>query len=113
MPIIGYPQAWSGSTDGKVTGDAIMVAQYRHHGRNGQTARNFEGQDRSDWHRSPGSGVSRYAALAARYTDAELAALVPDILPAGGAAAGRGGRGGRGGNGPALSQEEQRAVRRG
>src|SRR5580698_10438228 len=26
MPIIGYPQAWSGSTDGKVTGDAIMVA---------------------------------------------------------------------------------------
>ena len=25
MPIIGYPQAWSGSTDGKVTGDAIMA----------------------------------------------------------------------------------------
>src|SRR5208283_3862759 len=26
MPIIGYPQAWSGSTAGKVTGDAILVA---------------------------------------------------------------------------------------
>ena len=26
MPIIGYPQAWCGSTEGKVTGDAIMAA---------------------------------------------------------------------------------------
>jgi hypothetical protein len=25
MPIIGYPQAWSGSTDGKVTGEAMMA----------------------------------------------------------------------------------------
>ena len=25
MPIIGYPQAWSGSTNGPVTGEAIML----------------------------------------------------------------------------------------
>src|ERR1700749_698219 len=27
MPLIGYPQAWTGSTNGTVTGDAILVDQ--------------------------------------------------------------------------------------
>ena len=25
MPIIGYPQAWSGSTDGMITGEPIIA----------------------------------------------------------------------------------------
>jgi hypothetical protein len=47
-------------------------------------------------------------ALGARYTDSELKELVPEVLPTGGAGRGGFGRGGRGG--PALSDEEQRAV---
>jgi carboxypeptidase Q len=109
MPIIGYPQAWSGSTDGKVTGDAIMVA-------NPTTM--------ADMDKLHGTLKGKIVllgtgpldlefpdkALGTRYTDAELLDMVPEQLPAGGAA-GRGGRGGRGGlGGPALSQDEQRAV---
>jgi hypothetical protein len=51
-------------------------------------------------------------ALAHRYTDDELSALVPDIIP-GAAAAGRGGRGGRGGAAnplAAMTPEERQAF---
>jgi carboxypeptidase Q len=110
MPIIGYPQAWSGSTDGKVTGDAILVANPmtmaemdKLHGTlKGKIVLLGTGPLDLDFPGKP---------LGTRYSDAELLSLVPEQLPTGGAAAGRGGRGGRGGaGGPALSQEEQRAV---
>jgi hypothetical protein len=46
--------------------------------------------------------------LAHRYTDGELAALVPEIIPTGG---GRGGRGGRGGaNQPQMTLQERQAF---
>jgi carboxypeptidase Q len=106
MPIIGYPQAWSGSTDGKVTGDAIMVANPtsmadmdKLHGTlKGKIVLLGTGPLELDFPDKP---------LGTRYTDAELLAIVPEQLPTGGGA-GRGGRGGAGG--PQLSQEEQRAV---
>jgi hypothetical protein len=108
MPIIGYPQAWSGSTDGKVTGDAIMVA-------NPTTM-----ADMDKLHGTLkgkivllGTGPVDLAfpdtPLGTRYSDAELLSLVPESLPTG--RGGRGGRGGPGGpGGPELSPEEQRAV---
>jgi hypothetical protein len=107
MPIIGYPQAWSGSTDGKVTGDAIMVAQPAtmadmdklHGALKGKIVLLGTGPFELAFPDTP---------LGVRYTDAELTAMIPELIPTGAGAAGRGGRGGRGG--PALSQEEQRAV---
>jgi hypothetical protein len=111
MPIIGYPQAWSGSTDGKVTGDAMMAPSITTMAEMDKLHGTLKGKIIL-----LGIGPLDLAfpdtPLGTRYTDAELAALVPELLPAGGAAAGRGGRGGRGGaaGGPALSPEEQRAV---
>src|SRR5271157_590274 len=98
MPIIGYPQAWTGSTSGVATGEAII-------------AQNSTEDDMKKWHGklqgkfvliAPVTAGSSTAALelafpttplARRYSDQELAALVPEIIP-GGAAGGRGGRGG-------------------
>ena len=107
MPIIGYPQAWCGSTDGKVTGDAIMIANPatmadmdKLHGTlKGKIVLLGTGPLDLDF---PDS------ALGARYTDTELKELVPEVLPTGGAGRGGFGRGGRGG--PTLSDEEQRAF---
>ena len=113
MPIIGYPQAWSGSTDGMITGEPI-IAQI-------QTP-----DDLTKWHgKLKGKIVLMVqppeldfptTALAHRYTDEELAEIVPEIFPSGGAGRGRGGRGGN----PALAnmtpeerqafQEKQRAF---
>jgi hypothetical protein len=111
MPIIGYPQAWSGSTAGKVTGDAILVA-------NPTTMADMDKLHGTLTGKVVllGTGPLDLAfpdtPLATRYTDSELMSLIPEQLPAGGAGAGRGGRGGRGGaaGGPQLSQDEQRAV---
>jgi hypothetical protein len=104
MPIIGYPQAWSGSTDGKVTGDAILVANPatmadmdKLHGTlKGKIVLLGTGPLDLDFPDKP---------LGTRYTDTELTEMVPEVLPTGRGGAGRGGRGG-----PALSDEEQRAV---
>jgi carboxypeptidase Q len=109
MPIIGYPQAWTGSTNGTATGEAILAAI--------QTP-----EDMTKWHGKlkgkivltvePPELAFPEAPLAHRYTDTELEAMVPDILPAGGAA-GRGGRGGRGGPFAALmnmTPEERQAF---
>jgi len=97
MPIIGYPQAWTGSTNGAATGEAVI-------------AQNSTEEDMKKWHGkvqgkfvliAPVAAGATSAALelpfpttplAHRYTDQELADLVPDIIPGGGA--GRGGRGG-------------------
>ena len=91
MPIIGYPQAWTGGTNGPITGEAMLASI--------QAPADLE-----KWHGKLKGKIVLTAEppelafpdepLAHRYTDAELAAMVPDILPAGG----RGGRGGRGGN---------------
>ena len=89
MPLIGYPQAWCGSTDGYVTGDAIL-AQIQ------------APADLDKWHgKLKGKIVLSAAApelpfpttpLAHRWTDEELLAMVPEVLPTGNAP-GRGGRG--------------------
>ena len=108
MPIIGYPQAWSGPTDGLATGEAVMIQL--------QTP-----ADLDTWHgKLKGKIVLTTAgpldlpfpttAMGHRYTDEELLALIPEQFPTGGAAAGRGGRGGRGGNGPTLTPEQQQAF---
>jgi len=101
MPLIAYPQAWSGSTNGTVTGEAVI-------------AQDATQEDMDKWH---GKLQGKFVLLVAgpdpsaaaldlpfpttplghRYTEQELADLVPDVIP-GGNAAGRGGRGGRGGN---------------
>jgi len=109
MPIIGYPQAWTGSTDGEVTGDAVLASI--------QTP-----ADLDKWHgKLRGKIVLTNAvldlpfpatALGHRYTDAELADMVPDVIP-GAAAGGRGGRGGRGGAAnplAAMTPEERQAF---
>ncbi len=109
MPIIGYPQAWTGGTNGSVTGEAVL-AQI-------QTP-----DDLKKWTGKLKGKIALIAApaelafpttpLARRYTDTDLAEMVPDLIPAGGAA-GRGGRGGRGGQPSALAAmtpEERRAF---
>jgi hypothetical protein len=110
MPIIGYPQAWSGSTDGKVTGDAMiappittMAEMDKLHGTlKGKIILLGTGPIDLPFPTTP---------LATRYTAAELEDLIPEQLPTGIAAAGRGGRAGvAAAGGPALSQEEQRAL---
>src|SRR5579871_5508772 len=107
MPIIGYPQAWSGGTNGPLTGEVIM-AQVQ------------EPADLDKWHgklkgkivfTSPIAELDfPDKALGTRYTDQELFALIPEQLPTGN---GRGGRGGRGGQPAALAnmtQEERQAF---
>ena len=98
MPIIGYPQAWTGSTNGVATGEAVI-------------AQNSTEEEMKKWHGklkgkfaliAPVTAGASTAALdlafpttplAHRYSDEELAWLVPEIIP-GGPGGGRGGRGG-------------------
>ncbi len=107
MPIIGYPQAWSGGTGGKVTGDAILAANPTTMAEMDKLHGTLKGKIVL-----LGTGPLDLAfpdtPLGERYTAAELAALIPQALPTGSPAAGRGGRAGA--TGPALSAEEQRAV---
>jgi hypothetical protein len=111
MPIIGYPEAWSGSTDGKVTGDAMMAPSIATMAEMDKLHGTLQGKIIL-----LGTGPLDLpfpdTPLGTRYTEAQLAALIPQALPTGGAGAG-GGRGGRGepaAGGPALSEEEQRAL---
>src|SRR5262249_17962234 len=90
MPIIGYPQAWTGSTNGLVTGEAVMASIStpadldKYHGKlKGKIALTVPLLD-LPFPVNP---------LARRYTDTELNELVPELLPTGGG--GRTGRGGR------------------
>jgi carboxypeptidase Q len=110
MPIIGYPQAWSGGTNGTITGEAIQAIV--------QTPADMEkykGKLKGKivlLAQTPGPIDLPFPTtpLATRYTDEQLAALVPEIIP-GGNAGGRGGRGGRG-NAAALATmtPEERAA---
>ncbi len=94
MPIIGYPQAWSGSTSGSVTGEAIMATIATP-----ADLDKFHGKLKGKIVLTAPLAELAFPtnALAHRYTDAELLDMVPEIFPTGGGAAGRGGRGGRGG----------------
>jgi hypothetical protein len=108
MPIIGYPQAWSGGTNGPKTGEVVIASV--------QTPADLE-----KWHGKlkdkivflvePVDLAFPTTPLAHRYSDEELEALVPEVLPQNGAG-GRGGRGGRGGL-PAIATmtpEERQAF---
>ncbi len=109
MPLIGYPQAWTGSTNGAATGEVVLASIQA-------------STDLDKWHgKLKGKIVFLVdpldlpfptTALAHRYTDDELMSLIPEVLPTGGAAAGRGGRGGRGGQGAAatMTPEERQAF---
>jgi Zn-dependent M28 family amino/carboxypeptidase len=115
MPIIGYPQAWTGSTNGTVTGEAVL-------------AQDSTPEDMAKWHGklqgkfvliAPMAAGATSAALelpfpttplANRYTDQELADLVPDVIPGGGGRGGRGGRGGQANALAAMTPEERQAF---
>jgi hypothetical protein len=103
--LIGAPVAWTGGTNGAVTGEAILA----------------EIQTPADMDKFHGKLKGKIVltspalelpfpttALARRYTVAELAELVPEIIPTGG----RGGRGGRGGAAgqPQMTMEERQAF---
>ncbi len=104
MPIIGYPQAWSGGTNGPLTAEAILVPPIQ------------SMADMDKLHgKLTGKIVLTVAALdlalpttplAHRYTDEELNGLIPEVFPAG--------RGGRGGNpgAAAMTPQEQQAFQR-
>jgi hypothetical protein len=97
MPIIGYPQAWSGGTNGPITGEAVMASIQAP-------------ADLDKWHgKLKGKIVLTVplqelafptTPLAHRYTDEELKELEPEVFPAAG---GRGGRGGFPGQNAALA----------
>ena len=99
MPLIGYPQAWTGSTNGPATGEVVLA--------------NIQAPaDLDKWHgKLKGKIVFLVdpldlpfptTPLARRYTDDELMALVPEVLPQNGGP-GRGGRGGGRGQNAALA----------
>jgi Zn-dependent M28 family amino/carboxypeptidase len=103
MPIVGYPQAWSGGTNGVLTGEAMMVTPI---------------QTMADMDKLHGKVQGKIVLLVPeidlplpttplshRYTDEELNGLIPEILPAG-----RGG--GRGGANPPPTPEEQQALQK-
>ncbi len=109
MPIIGYPQAWTGGTNGPVTGEAVL-AQIQ----TPDDLKKWTGKLKGKIVLTvpPPELAFPTNPLAHRYSDAELLELVPDVIPAGGAA-GRGGRGGRGGQASALAAmtpEERQAF---
>ena len=107
MPIVGYPQAWSGGTNGPITGEAMLVPPI---------------QTMADMDKLHGKLTGKIVLtvaeldlplpttpLAHRYTDEELNGLVPEVFPAG--SVNGGARSGRGGNGaPALTPQEQQAF---
>jgi len=107
MPIIGYPQAWTGGTNGPLTGEVTMAQIQapadldKYHGKLKGKIVLLTQPPELPFPTNP---------LARRYTDAELADLVPELLPVPG---GRGGRGGRGGQPNALANmtpEERQAF---
>ncbi|SPE42630.1 Peptidase M28 [Candidatus Sulfopaludibacter sp. SbA3] len=122
MPIIGYPQAWTGGTNGMVTGEAIMAQIQTPDDLKKWTGKLKGPDDLKKWTGKLKGKIVLTAAdlelpfpttpLAHRYSDQELLDMVPDIIPAGGAA-GRGGRGGRGGQPnplAAMTPEERQAF---
>jgi carboxypeptidase Q len=107
MPIIGMPVAWTGGTNGPVTGEAILATI--------QTAADME-----KWH---GKLAGKYVltvtppelafpttALASRYTPEQLTELTSELIPTGGGRGGRGGAAGAFGGRGNMTPEEFRAF---
>jgi hypothetical protein len=107
MPLIGYPQAWSGGTNGVVTGEAIVASI--------QTPADLEA-----WRGKLKGKIVLTAPLqelafpttplGRRYTEEELRALVPEVLPEGGGGGRGGGRGGQNAALLATTPEERQAF---
>ena len=106
QPLIGVPVAWTGGTNGAVTGEAILA----------------EIQTAADMEKFRGKLKGKIVLtspvldlafpttpLAHRYTEAELAEMVPEIIPTGGGRGGRGGRGGVAGQ-PQMTMQERQAL---
>jgi hypothetical protein len=95
MPIIGYPQAWSGGTNGPIAGEVVMASI--------QAPADFD-----KWHGKVTGKIVLTAPLQElafpstplghRYSEEELQAMVPEVFPTAG-----GGRGGFPGLNPALA----------
>jgi hypothetical protein len=101
QPLIGVPVAWTGGTNGAVTGEAVL-AQI-------QTPADmdkFHGKLKGKivLTSPPFDLAVPTTPLARRYTAAELAELVPEMIPAGG------GRGGRGGAGQTQTTMQERQA---
>jgi hypothetical protein len=108
MPIIGMPVAWTSSTNGPTTGEAILATV-----QNANDMEKFHGKLAGKWVMTvaPPELAFPTTALARRYTPEELTDLATELIPT--AAGGRGGRGGApgafGGRGN-MSPEEFRAF---
>jgi Zn-dependent M28 family amino/carboxypeptidase len=90
MPIIGMPSAWTAGTNGPVTAEAIE-AQVQ----TPEQMEKWKGKLKGKIVLASGPAIDLTfptTPLARRYSDADLTALIPDVIP--GDAAGRGGRGG-------------------
>ncbi len=105
--LIGVPVAWTGGTNGAVTGEAILAPILapadldKFHGKlKGKVVLTVAAPLELPFPTTP---------LARRYTDAELADLVPELIPTGGRGGRGGGRGGAPGQ-PQMTPEEQRAF---
>ncbi|HEY4364299.1 MAG TPA: M20/M25/M40 family metallo-hydrolase [Bryobacteraceae bacterium] len=103
MPIIGYPQAWSGGTTGPLTAQVIQAPQI---------------QTLADMDKFHGKAAGKIVLLvpeielplpttplATRYSDEQLNNLIPEVFPAG--------RGGRGAAAtPQMTPQEQQTFTR-
>jgi carboxypeptidase Q len=107
MPLIGYPQAWSGGTNGVVKGEAIVASI----------------QSPADLDKWRGKLKGKIVLtvplqelafpttpLGHRYSEEELLSLVPEVLPEGGAGGRGGGRGGQNAALLAMTPEERQAF---
>ena len=107
QPLIGVPVAWTGGTNGVVTGEAILAQiqtpadMDKFHGK-------LKGKIVLT---SPVLEIPLPATpLAHRYTAADLAELVLEIIPTGGGRGGRGGRGGAIAGQPQTTMQERQAF---
>jgi hypothetical protein len=102
--LIGVPVAWTGGTNGAVTGEAIL-AQIQTPADMDKFRGKLKGKIVLT---SPVLDIAfPTTPLARRYTVGELAELVPEIIPTGG---GRGGRGGAPAGQPPMTMQERQAF---
>jgi carboxypeptidase Q len=111
MPLIGYPAAWTGSTNGTVTGEAIQVDALATDADLEKMKGKLKGKVLLIG--APRDLTMHTAPRGSRYTEAQLMDL--EKAPEPGVGGGRGGRGGRGGGGfqeklDAFLAEEQPLV---
>jgi len=108
LPVIGYPQAWTSSTDGPVSGDAIYATLDTP-----EDLATWQGKLKGKFVLSTAMPdvPALFEAQAQRYTQEQLTALEAetDALGRGGRGGGRAGGPGRGGAGQAASFTQARA----